>query len=551
MTIIKSRRDFIKTMGFSVAVSAIPGSLFSKERFLSGDPSKRKNNGRNIVVILCDQLRPDFLPMYGCDAIKTPNLDRLQSMGTVFKHAITASTVCGPARASMMTGTYLSNHGVWANDIPFRDGMDYMPMRMNEMGYQTAAFGKLHHKPALDLKGFQHASLMEEGRLKEKEPYLKWLQQKYPNAKSVFNFDRKNLVFDYEEEDYYEHWIASETIDWLSHHRRADQPFMAWVSFQGPHTPYDPPKEVKGCVDADKLPKRIKGLDEENQVLKYRGVYYKPPMEEMDKIRVAYAEMIVAIDKQIGRILNHLDEHGLTDNTTFIFSSDHGDLLGDHGLNTKGPYPYQGQLGVPLLIANHPKVQSGAQSNSLTGNIDIPGTVLDIAGADHSIGLSRSLVDLAQETPKHPRKVNFSEYCDSVKTVEDEKYRYCYYPLLGYGHLFDKQNDPKELKNLSGMPEYSEIEQKFLKNLIDFRIAATDVHIEGKDLVPGVQDELKQFNPEFIREMKLAGPLYDDMRKKLKLNGLKYDYNEAFKGRKILNPYKHMTSDIYTTTKLD
>ena len=93
---------------------------------------------RNIVVILCDQLRPDFLRMYGCEAIPTPNLDRLASCGVVFDHAITQSTVCAPARATMMTGTYVSEHGVWTNDRPFAPGMEYIAERMNDLDRREA-----------------------------------------------------------------------------------------------------------------------------------------------------------------------------------------------------------------------------------------------------------------------------------------------------------------------------------------------------------------------------------------------------------------------------
>ena len=112
-----------------------------------------------------------------------------------------------------MTGRYVSDHWVWTNDVPFRDGLEYIAERMNQEGYVTGAFGKLHHYPADDPKGFRHVRLMEENRLGEREPYLHWLRQRHPEVESVFNHE--GLQFAFPEEEYYEHWIASEAISFI------------------------------------------------------------------------------------------------------------------------------------------------------------------------------------------------------------------------------------------------------------------------------------------------------------------------------------------------
>ena len=140
----------------------------------------------NILVILCDQLRKDFLSCYGGTVCNTPNLDALAAKSVCFTNAITASPVCAPARASMMTGRYVSDHGVWTNDMPFREGVDYLPQRMNRAGYRTGAFGKLHHFPAKDGKGFSTYALMEENRLGDKDDYFQWLRARHPEIRGVF-----------------------------------------------------------------------------------------------------------------------------------------------------------------------------------------------------------------------------------------------------------------------------------------------------------------------------------------------------------------------------
>lgn len=120
----------------------------------------------NVMVILCDQLRADFLSCYnGNSPVKTENIDLLVEDGVLFEHAVTASPVCAPGRACMMTGRYVSDHKVWTNDVPFRENIDYLPYRMKENGYACAAFGKLHHYPARDVKGFDEYWQMEENRL--------------------------------------------------------------------------------------------------------------------------------------------------------------------------------------------------------------------------------------------------------------------------------------------------------------------------------------------------------------------------------------------------
>jgi arylsulfatase A-like enzyme len=496
---------------------------------------------RNVVVFLCDQLRPDFLQLYGCDAIPTPNLDRLAEDGVVFDHAITQSTVCGPARACIMTGRYVSDHGVWTNDVAFRDGLEYLPPQMSKEGYATGAFGKLHHYPPHDTKGFDEAVQFEEGRMQKQEPYLHWLNGRHSEATDIWNHDK--YEFAYDEEEYYEAWIASHAIDFIEEQtRETEHPFFAWISFQGPHGPLDPPSSVKGAVDTTRLPEPIEKPENEEtipEVQRYREAlgYEYDSLEETMERRTAYAELIAAIDEQIGRILDNLEDLGVADNTTFLFSSDHGDLLGDFSLDAKGPYPYHGQLAIPLVIANHPEIDTGTRSDSLVGNIDIPGTCLDIAGAEETIGVSRTLLEQAQEDPAAEREVNFSEFCDSIKTVETQRYRYSYYPFSGSATLYDRKHDPDERENRSGDPEYAELERELLMHLIDFGIVSKGIRVEAHDFVPGQQEGVAKKYPGFAQDFKVAFPLSSTDRQKLEKKDLQTDYNEFCRDIDVVSHY--------------
>lgn len=163
----------------------------------------------------------------------------------------------------------------------------------------------------------------------------------------------------------------------------------------------------------------------------------------------------------------------------------------DYNVVTKGPwpYPYKAQLFIPLIVANDPRIEKGTHCDALCGNLDIGATVLDVIGDNKRFGVSRSLIGLTDGMVPQ-REVNMSEFCDSSKTIVDKRYTYIYYPFTGQSYLYDRTEDPDEMANLTGKPEYAETETKFLKHIIDFQAMAKDVRIEAHDLVPSVQEGL-------------------------------------------------------------
>lgn len=494
-------------------------------------------SSRNLVVLLCDQLRADILPIYGGTAIATPNLDRLASMGVVFDGAITQSTVCCPARASMMTGRHVSDHGVWTNDMPFRDGLETIAGRLSNLGYRTGAFGTVDLWPADDSKGFATVRLLEGVAPGGEESYLTWLRRRHPEVTSIWN--SRDLAFAFPEAEYYEHWIADRAIDFVTATEAA--PFFAWISFQGPHSPFDPPPEAKGTCDATKLPPVLRRQTDdplpETVVYRHCRETWGDNPELIEARRVAYGEMVVCIDRQIGRILDALAARGLLETTTFVFSADHGDMLQDFGLTTKGPFPYRGQLEIPLVVANHPRLAPGTRSAHLAGNIDLPGTLLDAAGDDHSLGVSRSLLDLAQPHPKFPREVILSEFCDSIRTIQDARWRYSYYPFENAAELYDRQNDPDGQHNLVGQPEFATVEIRLLRHLLDYAAINKGPRVEAHDLGPRKQAGLLAKSPEALRDWPVAFPLSAGERKRLQAAGLDADYNEFCRNLPLLRAY--------------
>ncbi|MFW6039152.1 MAG: hypothetical protein ACOC9P_01600, partial [bacterium] len=167
-----------------------------------------------------------------------------------------------------------------------------------------------------------------------------------------------------------------------------------------------------------------------------------------------------------------------------LFTADHGDMLGDFSLWGKGCLSRSAQLNVPMMIANHPGLHDGSRSNCLANNIDIPGTVLDIAGADRPIGVSRSLVQMLNSGSPQQRDVNFSEVGDCVKIVEDGARRYCYYPFTGFGEMLRLDGCRDERITINGDAELEDKERRFLKDIVDFQAMNNGVRIKEKNLIP-------------------------------------------------------------------
>lgn len=486
----------------------------------------------NVVVILCDQLRPDFLGCYGGKGVSTPNIDSLAADGVCFEHAVTASPVCAPGRACMMTGRYVSDHGVWTNDVPYRPGIEFLPQRMTDNGYRTGCFGKLHHFPGKDTKGFEVSYQMEERRLGDEDDYYQWLKSLHPEATSLFPHD-ENGMFPYDEKCYYERYIQERAVEFIEADDK--KPFFAWVSFQGPHGPLDPPSSVIN-ENEDKIPEadspEYNPPPEVTMYRKSRSDSRSP--EQVKDYRKQYCRLIKEIDDRIGDIITTLKKNNMYDNTMIIFSTDHGDMCGDYNMWQKGPYVYSPQFEVPFILANSKVFEKGTRSDMLVSNIDIAGTVLKAVGDNNELGYSRSVEEMYKHTEMQ-REVVYSEFCDSMKAISTKEYRFAYFPFTGECQLI-RLDDEK--KDLASDPQYAELKAKFLMDIIDFMTVAKGVEIEAQDLTPKVQKGLSEKLPGYEDKLTLVFPIANEMqRRNLRRDGLDDQYNEFCKTRDVINYY--------------
>ena len=512
---------------------------------------------RNVVLILVDQLRPDFIGPYGADFIKTPNLDELARNGVTYDNAIAGSTVCAPSRASVLTGQFVSGHDCWTNLEPteFRPGTEFLPERLNEAGYMTAAVGVSDHVRPGRTVGYQYSNIFTG---KKDSDFMKMLLEKYPDAKSYAD-DDGTLHFKYPEEYFYDKWCCDRATDFIESYAKTgkapdgtapeteDAPFFLYCGFLSPHTPLTPPYGHEDAIDDERIPTLINSTRQDiAPVEKYRRAFLNSHEDLVNpdgavprrmKERKAYCELICEVDALVGRIVKSLKDNGIYENTTIMFTSDHGSVDNDYNVVTKGPWPYRAQLFIPMIVSNDPNTEKNTHSDCLCGNIDVGATALAIAEDDKRFGVSRSLLGMANGSVPE-REVHMSEFSDACKTIVDKQYTFTYYPFTAETCLYDRVNDPIEMTNLSGRPEYAALERKMLMHVIDFMCISKGVRLEAHDVVPEIREGIEKKDPKFLDDFDIAFPLVNmEEVNRVRDAGLDPDYNEFCRTRKIKAHY--------------
>jgi arylsulfatase A-like enzyme len=479
----------------------------------------------NLLLITTDQHRADGLGCYGNPAVRTPNLDRLAREGTRFNRAFVNNPLCMPSRATLLTGRLPRSHRVWCNGIALPTTEVPFPALLGDAGYRTGCVGKMHFTPygaearpgyfdaqksweagALDdwtgpYAGFQEVQLTIGHCSPSAGHYGRWLKREFPEAQRAYRQDgrlgakpasgapqtwRSTLPV----EAHHSTWVADRSLEFLRRHREG--PFFLWASFPDPHHPFRPPAAyAEPFADADvPMPLRRSGeLDDkpplfrqyfdgltvgsrrhEGAGLDHPGVLTDGQLRDI--IRYTYG-MISLVDTSVGRILDVLDSLGLAENTHVCFASDHGELLGDHGLICKGPFHYDGLIRVPMLwrLAGQ---ECGRVSEAFTSLVDLAPTFLDLAGQPIPGTMQgRSLGPLlAGRTARH-REGALVEFQSgyrpwlNLKTWRTADWKLTYYAGQPYGELYDLRKDPGEFVNLYASPAHRGIRAELLERLLE------------------------------------------------------------------------------------
>lgn len=475
----------------------------------------------NILWFCTDQQRFDTLGCYGNPYVKTPNLDRLAQMGTRFTRAYPQSPVCAPSRASFLTGRYPHTCGVRQNgqDIPPQELL--VTKLLQENGYTCGLSGKLHisacnqatgrsREPRIDdgydyFKWSHHPSEEGSGGNWPTNDYTIWLTSQGVEYRSKPLEECRYVEEGMPEQYHQTTWCVDCAIEYMRSAKAYGKPWLFSVNVFDPHHPFNPPKEYFDryleTLDSIPLPNYTPGELEQKPLFQTKdhggaydtaGNYSFDPMDKKDHryLRAAYWAMIDLIDAQFGRLLDYLEESGQLEDTLIIFTSDHGESLGDHGMYLKGPYFYECNVHVPLIIAWPGKIPSGKVSNALVELVDLAPTLCDAAGIEKAPGMQgRSLWPMltGQADLDHFRDSVYCEYYNSnIKhrnplafdtMVFDGRYKLVKVhdrdnQMKCHGELYDLEKDPNETRNLYEDPAYLSVKAKMLALMCD-RMAET------------------------------------------------------------------------------
>lgn len=482
----------------------------------------------NILWYCTDQQRFDTINALGNVNAVTPNLDRLVASGTAFTRCYTQSPICTPSRATFLTGRYPATHHV------HRNGADYFPAceqlvtaTLAEAGYDCGLAGKLHLSRAKNRierrpnDGYRvfHWSHHPHPDWRVGHGYADWLErEKGVDPIELYRLARgQTCCTGVPEELHQTTWCTEKTVDFIREERAG--PWLMSVNPFDPHPPFDPPRSYLDHFDPESLPyplfresdiahqRKFASIDQQtvNAVSPYdtsgadNGQATQDPASvppahyDARAVKAAYYAMIELIDSQFGRILDCLEETGQLNNTIIIFTSDHGELLGDHGLIYKGCRFYEGLVHVPLIISWPRAWRGNTRVEDLVELVDLAPTLLEAVGIDSDGDRvqGRSLVHLmdgsAHASPHKPCVV--SEYYDAVDLpnathatmVFDGRHKSVVYHGTGVGELYDLHEDPGEFVDLWDAPEARDMKAEILHRHLEAVMATSGPGVRRTD----------------------------------------------------------------------
>ncbi|HEV3382101.1 MAG TPA: sulfatase-like hydrolase/transferase [Trebonia sp.] len=432
----------------------------------------------NVLLVTADHWPGSLLGIAGRPVL-TPTLDYLARLGTRFPRAYSESPVCIPARRSLMTGTSPRTHGdrqfLPAAPMP---SLPTLAQTFRDAGYQTNAVGKLHVYPQRDRIGFDDVVLMEEGRpqLGAVDDYEMYLAdqglagQQY--AHGLSNNDYQYRPWHLAESLHPTNW-ASQQMARVIKRRDPTRPAFWYLSYSSPHPPLAPLQAYLDLyrdrdIDVPLMGDWAKPAEEAPYAL--RGIRQQWPemsSQELADTRKAFYALCTHIDHQLRIVIGTLREEELLDNTIILFTSDHGDMLGDHNLWAKRLF-YESSARVPMILlgaAGDGRVAAGKADNRLVGLADVMPTLLELAGVpvpEDVEGLS--MVGSAE------RRMLYGEFgvgSDATRMITDSRHKLIYYAAGNHRQLFDLARDPNELTDLANSAEHQGILGELTGRLLD------------------------------------------------------------------------------------
>ncbi|MCC5939160.1 MAG: sulfatase [Lunatimonas sp.] len=443
----------------AIGVSCAPESINHEQTVESTPP--------NLVFVFADQWRADVMGYAGNTDVHTPHLDQLAEESLVFENAVAIIPVCAPWRASFLTGQYPLTNGLFYNDKPLPTQAVTIGKVFKEAGYQTGYIGKWH------VNGHQRGEDPFSGR---NLPVPKERRQgfDYWKVREVTHDYNSSYYFDENDEKHF--WegydVFPQTDSAVSYfHKNKDNPFFLVLSYGPPHDPYfTAPQEYQ---------EMYAGVD-----LALRPNVPEMYLDSAKRVLAGYYAHCTAIDKAVGNLLQGLEDAGIADNTIFVFTSDHGDMLMSRGV-LKKQRPWDESIMVPMLLRWPAKL--GTTRRDIYDPINTPDlapTLLGLCGIDipesmEGEDFSAALFsgeDLGNEAALITLPVPFHEWQfmnggREYRGIRTRKYTYVK-DLLGPWLLYDNEQDPYQLTNLVNVPQYAQV-KAYLETVLNEKLLAT------------------------------------------------------------------------------
>ncbi|MBK1783352.1 sulfatase-like hydrolase/transferase [Prauserella sp. ASG 168] len=447
---------------------------------------------------MTDQHRVDTLGCYGNPHVATPNLDRLAATGTRFDRCYTPTAICTPARASLLTGQAPFRHRLLANyerNVGYledlRDDAFTFPAALAERDYVLGLIGKWHGgvRRTAASYGFEGPELPGWHNPVDHPDYLAYLEDNglppyritEPVRGTTPNGNEGNLLaarLDQPVEATFEYYLATRTIEHLDRYakryRDEGAPFFLATHFFGPHLPYLLPDHYYDLYDPElvELPPSIaetfEGKPPVQRNYSAHWTFDTMPLEVTRKLIAVYWGYVTLVDEQVGRILTRLDELGLSDDTSVLFTADHGEFTGAHRLHDKGPAMYEDIYRIPGIV--RVPGQEPAVRDEFVTLTDCTATILELAGCDPEPAVdSRSLLPLVRGEHPEWRSELVAEFHGHhfpypQRMIRDDRYKLVVNPE-SVNELYDLDTDPHELTNRYAHPELRPVRERLLRRL--------------------------------------------------------------------------------------
>jgi arylsulfatase len=461
------------------------------------------NSQPNIILIITDQQRFDTIQALGFPCMDTPNLDRLVNEGVTFTNCHITAPSCAPSRASLFTGYYPHTTGILKNADRWRHSWVEL---LATAGYYCVNIGKMHTFPYDTPLGFHERYVVEnKDRYLENRYYFdEWdkglrardlVKQQRELYRQRPDYRERLGAFEWElpEETHSDMFVGDMATWWLETKPKPDQPLFLQIGFPGPHPPYDsvfryakpylerdlPLLEVTEAELASQPPP-FQAMRRHNAEVDHDSVVHllNPTREQRLRQRAYYLANVTMIDEKIGQILKALEAKGYLDDAAVIFTSDHGDALGDHGHSQKWTM-YDIVNRMPLIVWTPGRFPGGRKLDGLCQLMDIGPAILELAGVSVPASMeAESLLPALVGEPWTGRSYVFAEHSrdgilqetDYMTMVRSRAWKLVHFLDEPFGQLFDLVNDPDELHNLWDDPAAADKKRELLDVLREWRI---------------------------------------------------------------------------------